>query len=353
MARVRVAVVGVTGYTGAELVRLLTGHPTLELTTVVGRSEVGSRLSEVYPHLGFSSYGSLEVQPFDADRLAREVDVAFLGLPHGAAASHAAQLIERGVRVVDLSADFRLDSLEEFESFYGTHQAPSVRELAVYGLPELHRQRLEGARLIAAPGCYVTATVLASAPLLALGLADPGAGILADCKSGVSGAGRTPAVGSLMAEAGEGMKAYNVVAHRHRPEIEQELARLAGRQVRLTFVPHLAPMSRGILATIYADPSPEAANLDTEGLVERFASFYRGEPFVQVLPPGQLPSTTMTRGSNHCLIGAVVDTRARRLIVVAALDNLVKGASGQAIQALNAAMGWEETRGLSQVPLYP
>lgn len=353
MGRVRVAVVGVTGYTGAELVRLLTTHPHLELTTVVGRSEVGSRLADVYPHLGGSPYGNLVVEAFDADRLATQVEVAFLGLPHGAAASHAAQLVERGVRVVDLSADFRLEDPEAFQAFYGDHQAPGIRDLAVYGLPELHRSRLPDARLIAAPGCYVTATVLAAAPLLALGLADVKAGILADCKSGVSGAGRTPSIGSLMAEAGEGMKAYNVTGHRHRPEIEQELARVAGASVRLTFVPHLAPMSRGILATIYADPSPEAAGLDTHALVGKLAGFYEGEPFVKVLPPGQLPSTTMTRGSNGCLIGAAVDQRAGRLIVLAALDNLVKGASGQAIQALNVAMGWEETAGLGHVPLYP
>lgn len=353
MGRVRVAVVGVTGYTGAELVRLLSDHPSLELATVVGRSEVGNRLSEVYPHLGLSPYGDLLVESFDAERLAREVEVVFLGLPHGAASSHAAELVERGVRVVDLSADFRLESLETFQAFYGEHQAPQIRDRAVYGLPELHREKLAGARLIAAPGCYVTATVLAAAPLLSLGLMDQRAGILADCKSGVSGAGRSPAVGSLFAEAGEGMKAYNVTGHRHRPEIEQELARIAGRAVRLTFVPHLAPMSRGILATIYADPSEAAAGLDTEALVEKLAGFYSGEPFVKVLPAGQLPSTTMTRGSNRCLIGAAVDRRAGRLIVLAALDNLVKGASGQAIQALNVALGWEETRGLTGVPLYP
>lgn len=353
MAKVRVAVVGVTGYTGAELVRLLTGHPELELTMAVGRSEAGKRLDSVFPHLAPSRFGPLVVQPFDAGAVAAAADVAFLGLPHGAAAEHAAQLVEKGVRVVDLSADFRLESEEDFRAFYGEHHAPALQKSAVYGMPELHRSELAGAKLIAAPGCYVTATVLGAAPLLKLGLADERAGILADCKSGVSGAGRTPAVSSLFAEAGEGMSAYKVDAHRHRPEIEQELKRVAGKPVRLTFVPHLAPMSRGILATLYADPTPAAQDLDTAGLVARIAAHYEGEPFVRVLPPGQLPSTTMARGSNYCLIGAAVDRRAGRLIVVSAIDNLVKGASGQAIQALNVALGLPETTGLLQAPLYP
>ena len=350
---VRVAVVGVTGYTGAELLRLIAHHPALSLACAVGRSEVGRPLAAVFPHLATTAAGSLVVQPFDPDAIAAAADVAFLGLPHGAAAEHAAHLVERGVRVVDLSADFRLRDLEDYRAFYGEHRAPALVERAVYGLPELHRAALRGARLVAAPGCYVTATVLAAAPLLARGLADAGAGILADCKSGVSGAGRAPAVGSLFAEVGEGMRAYKVEAHRHRPEIEQELGRVAGGRVRLTFVPHLAPMSRGILATVYADPAPAAASLDTAELVERLAAHYAGEPFVRVLPAGQLPSTTMVRGSNFCLIGAAVDRRAGRLIVVSAIDNLVKGASGQAIQALNCALGLAETAGLEQVPLYP
>jgi N-acetyl-gamma-glutamyl-phosphate reductase len=350
---VRVAVVGVTGYTGAELVRLIAGHPELELTLVVGRSEAGRPLGAVYPHLATTRYGGLTVQAFDADALAAAADVAFLGLPHGAAAVHAAQLIERGVRVVDLSADFRLRSEEDFAAFYGEHGAPALRKMAVYGMPELHRAELRDARLVAAPGCYVTTTVLGAAPLLALGLADERAGILADCKSGVSGAGRTPSVGSLFAEAGEGMSAYKIDAHRHRPEIEQELAQVAGRPVRLTFVPHLVPMSRGILATIYADPTEAARDLDTAGLVDRIARYYEGEPFVRVLPAGQLPSTTMVRGSNFCLIGAAVDRRAGRLVVVSTLDNLVKGASGQAVQALNVVLGLPETMGLLQAPLYP
>lgn len=350
---VRVAVVGVTGYTGAELVRLIAGHPELELTAVVGRSEAGKPLAAVYPHLATTRYAALTVQTFDADGIAAAADVAFLGLPHGAAAEHAVQLVERGVRVVDLSADFRLKSDADFREFYGEHHAPALQKQAVYGMPELHRAELPGARLVAAPGCYVTATVLGSAPLLALGLADERAGILADCKSGVSGAGRTPSVGSLFSEAGEGMSAYKVDAHRHRPEIEQELAHVARKPVRLTFVPHLAPMTRGILATIYADPTDAARDLDTAGLVARIAAHYEGEPFVRVLPPGQLPSTTMVRGSNFCLVGAAVDRRAGRLIVVSAIDNLVKGASGQAVQALNVVLGLPETAGLAHAPLYP
>ncbi len=349
----RVAVVGVTGYTGAELLRLLAGHPTFRLTLALGRSEVGKRLPEVFPQLWASRYRDVVIEAFEPDRVAKEADLAFLGLPHGAAAAHAKELVARGVRVVDLSADFRLTDPAEFRAFYGEHHAPELQAQAVYGLPELHRKELPGARLVAAPGCYVTTTVLGAAPLFALGLADPAYGIVADCKSGVSGAGRSPTVGSLLPEAGESMSAYKVDAHRHRPEIEQELARVAGAKVRLTFVPHLAPMSRGILATIYAEPTAAARGLDTAGLCAKLAAHYDGEPFVRVLPPGQFPAIVHVRGSNHCLLGAVVDARAGRLVVVAALDNLVKGASGQAIQAANVACGLPEDAGLGQSPLFP
>lgn len=351
--KVRVAIVGATGYTGAELVRLLTFHPTLELRQVVGRSEVGRPLAELFPQLHATRFSSLRITAFEPDRLAAEADLVFLALPHGAAAEHAEALVQRGVRVVDLSADFRLKDEAAFRAFYGEPHATALWPQAVYGLPELHRALLPGAKLIAAPGCYVTATVLACAGLFRAGLADPAAGIIADCKSGVSGAGRSAAVGSLFAEVGESISAYKIDAHRHRPEIEQELAFLAGRRVRLTFVPHLVPMSRGILATIYAEPTAKGASLDTAGLVAALADSFAGEPFVKVLPAGQLPSTVHVRGSNVCVIGAAVDPHAQRLVVVAAIDNLVKGASGQAIQAANVALGLPETAGLELPPLFP
>lgn len=347
------AVVGVTGYTGAELIRLLVGHPALDLVAAVGRSEVGKPLASLFPQLHATRLRDLRIETFDPEALAERVDLAFLALPHGAAAEHARPLLERGVRVVDLSADFRLRELAAFQEFYGEHHAPDLLAGAVYGLPELHRASLPGATLIAAPGCYVTAVVLGAAAPFALGLADPAAGVIADCKSGVSGAGRSPAVASLLPEAGEGLAAYSPAAHRHRPEIEQELAHVAGTRVRLTFVPHLAPMSRGILATLYLEPTEAGRGLDTAELVTRLAEHWAGEAFVRVLPPGQLPSTVHVRGSNVCLIGAAVDRRAGRLIIVSALDNLVKGAAGQAIQAANAALVLPETAGLTGAPLFP
>jgi N-acetyl-gamma-glutamyl-phosphate reductase len=347
------AVVGVTGYTGAELIRLLAGHPGLDLVAAVGRAEAGRALAAIFPHLHATRLRDLRVEPFDPEALAARADVVFLALPHGVAADHARPLLARGVRVVDLSADFRLRDLAAFREFYGEHHAPDLLAGAVYGLPELHRASLPGATLVAAPGCYVTAVVLGAAAPFALGLADPAAGVIADCKSGVSGAGRAPAVGSLFPEAGEGIAAYHPAAHRHRPEIEQELAHVAGGPVRLTFVPHLAPMSRGILATLYLEPTAAGRDLDTAGFVARLAERWAGEPFVRVLPAGQLPSTAHVRGSNVCLLGAAVDRRAGRLIVVSALDNLVKGASGQAIQAANVAIGLPESTGLTVAPLFP
>jgi N-acetyl-gamma-glutamyl-phosphate reductase len=350
---IRTAVVGVTGYTGAELLRLLAGHPQFELVAAVGRSEAGRPLAAVFPQLHASRFHGLPIEPFDPASLAARAELVFLALPHGAAAAHARPLLERGVRVVDLSADFRLRDPAAFREFYGEHPAPELVSRAVYGLPELHRARLPGASLVAAPGCYVTAVVLGAAAPFRLGLADPAAGLVADCKSGVSGAGRSPSVASLVPEAGEGLAAYHPSGHRHRPEIEQELAGLAGRPVRLTFVPHLAPMSRGILATLYFEPTAAARDLDTPGLCARLAEHWAGEPFVRVLPPGELPSTAHARGSNVCLVGAAVDRRAGRLVVVSALDNLVKGASGQAIQAANVALGLPETAGLTASPLFP
>jgi N-acetyl-gamma-glutamyl-phosphate reductase len=340
--RIPVAVVGATGYTGAELLRLLAVHPALAVRDVSARKDAGAHIAKVFPH--FTGVYDLTVQEFDAARVAGSCKAAFLALPHAAAQDVAAALVDRGVRVVDLSADFRLRDLAAYKAWYGEHRFPQLVERAVYGLPELHRARIRGAELVAVPGCYPTATVLAAWPALASGLARKDRALIADCKSGASGAGRGASVGSLFCEVGEGTSAYKIAAHRHTPEMEQELG------VPVTFSPHLVPMSRGILATVYLDA---AGDPDPERVHAEYVKAYTSEPFVRVLPLGQLPSTAHVRGSNACHVGLAFDRRAQRIVAVAAIDNLTKGAAGAAVQCLNLALGLEETAGLLQAPLFP
>lgn len=349
-APLRVAVVGAAGYTGVELLRLLLEHPHARIVAVYGRSRVGESIAEIFPSLA----GRLELalRALDVDELADSADVAFLSLPHGESAPVAHALAERGVLVCDLSADLRLRDARVHTEWYGGADADSpLRARAVYGLPERHRAELATARVIAVPGCYPTATILAIAPLLARGLVSPD-GLIVDAKSGVSGAGRTPALAAHFPEAGEGLRPYKVAGtHRHTPEIEQELALAAGRELRLTFTPHLAPMSRGILACVYATPtSPTRAAAEYQAaLVEAYAD----EPFVVVLPPGQLPDTAAVRGSNRAHVAVALDARAGRVLAIAAIDNLVKGAAGQAIQCMNLARGLPERAGLDGAALFP
>lgn len=352
--RVRVAIVGASGYTGAELVRLLLGHPRVELTLVAARRAAGQRLDDVFPHL--RGLAPLPVEAFDAAQVAARADVAFAALPHGESATVVAALRGRGVPTLDLSADFRLHDAEAWALWYGSGEhphhpaAPLLRD-AVYGLPERHRDALRGAGLVAVPGCYPTATILAIAPLLAAGLVSP-AGLVVDAKSGASGAGRSPGPSTHLPEAAEGVRAYKVGgSHRHTPEIEQELSLAAGVELTVLFTPHLLPMSRGILACVYGTPTsaarPAAAYRDA------MLAAYADEPFVDVLPEGALPDTAHVRGSNRAHVQVVHDARTNRVLALSAIDNLVKGASGQAVQCLNLMRGWPETLGLGAAPLFP
>lgn len=353
-ARVPIAVVGASGYTGAELVRLCAGHPRLELAVVCGERSAGSRIEHVFPHL--AGRVSMELEPFDAARVASRAEVVFCALPHGQSATAAAEMVGRGRLVIDLSADFRLRDPGAYAEWYGPHPhpRPDLLEGAVYGLPELHRDELRavkgGARIVAAPGCYPTAAILAVAPLLRRGLlADRS--LVVDAKSGVSGAGRSPGLATHFPEVGEGVRAYKVSGqHRHTPEMEQEMSAAAGRPQVVTFTPQLVPMSRGILACVYGEPrDPSIGEAELRGAM---VDFYRDEPFVTVVEGG-LPDTSHVRGTNRAHVGVHLDRRAGRVLAMAAIDNLGKGAAGQAIQCLNLACGFEETDGLRGVAAFP
>jgi len=345
---IRAIVVGGTGYTGAELVRLILGHPSLELVSIVGNKTAGQSLASVLPSLRGIVDGT--VQPFEPDAIAERADVAFCALPHAASAEAVSALRQRGQTVFDLSADFRLDDLAVYEAWYGKHPVPELLSEAVYGLVELHREELEGADLIAVPGCYPTASTLALAPLVNNGLIRP-EGIVVDAKSGVSGAGRGLSAATHFPETAEGVRAYKAGAHRHGPEIEQELSRLAGAPIQIAFVPHLIPMTRGILATCYAQPS--GSKVTAAACLEAARALYAGSPSVQVLEEGAHPDTLWVRGSNRVHVGYAQDRSSGTLIAMSAIDNLVKGASGQAIQCLNVRFGLPEGAGLEAPAQWP
>jgi len=346
MSKPRVGIINVTGYAGVELARLLTGHPDITLTSVTGRSAAGQALGEVFPHLAGAG--------LDITAEMGEVDFAFAALPHKESAARVSQLIDGGIKVVDISADYRLHDAALYPEWYGfDHPHPNLLKRAVYGLPERYREEIRGASLVANPGCYPTGAILALAPALENGLIEPE--IIIDSKSGVSGAGRTLSLKTHYPEANEDVTAYALDGHRHLPEITQELARLRPEAaLKVSFVPHLIPMTRGILTTAYAPLRPGGIAPDARGameLIELYRQFYDGEPFVRVT--AQPPHTSHTRGSNHCLIHPTLDLRTGRLIVVSAIDNLVKGAAGQAIQNMNLMLGLPETTGLDAPATYP
>jgi N-acetyl-gamma-glutamyl-phosphate reductase len=350
---IRAAVLGASGYTGAEVLRILVGHPAIEVVAVCADRSAGARLSAVFPQ--FRGRLDLELERVDPAALAARADVAFSCLPHGDSARLVAALVEAGVKVVDLSADFRLRDVAEYAAWYGggghEHPAPALLAEAVYGLPERHRAAIRGARLVASAGCFPTAAILALAPLLERGLIGA-RGIIVDAKSGVSGAGRATSLGSHFSEIGESVRAYKVAGgHRHTPEIEQELGRAAGEGLRLTFTPHLIPMVRGILSCGYATPSdPELPAAAYQAALEEA---YRGEPFVDVLGQDALPDTAHVRGSNRAQVAVRLDARAGRVLAISAIDNLVKGAAGQAVQCMNLVLGLSETAGLGGVAMFP
>jgi N-acetyl-gamma-glutamyl-phosphate reductase len=346
--KAKIAVIGASGYSGEELVRLLLGHPRVELAAVTSRQYTGQTLPEVFPR--FAGQSLTFTEP-DAATLAGAAEVVFLALPHGVASEFAQPLLEAGRTVIDLSADFRLNDAEVYEEFYGgNHPAPALLAEAVYGMPELHRSAIHDARLIAAPGCYPTSILLPIVPLLRAGLIKS-TGIIADSLSGVSGAGRNVSKDFLFAECNESLRPYGVPKHRHLSEIEQELSSAAGTGVTLQFTPHLVPVTRGILTTLYLAPTDSfKTEAEQAALAEKisvcYADAYDNEPFIRLLPEGALPDTKHVTHTNRLDLAWRLDRRTGRLIVMSAIDNLVKGASGQAVQCLNALKGWEETTGL-------
>ncbi|MDO6563889.1 N-acetyl-gamma-glutamyl-phosphate reductase [Amphritea sp. 1_MG-2023] len=342
---IKVGIVGGTGYTGVELLRLLANHPEVSVEVITSRSEEGVRIDDMYPNL--RGHYDLQFSVPNVDTLA-QCDAVFFATPHGVAMKMAPELVERGVRVIDLGADFRIKDLELWSQWYGMeHTSPALTAQAVYGLPEINRAAIKEARLIACPGCYPTATQLGFLPLVENGLIDHRR-LIADVKSGVSGAGRGAKVGSLLCESSENMKAYAVAGHRHLPEVKQGLSAAAGRPVGLTFVPHLTPMIRGIHATLYGilkDP--------TDGLQALFEQRYANEPFVDVMPAGSLPETRSVKGANMCRISVFRPQDDDTVVVLSVIDNLVKGAAGQAIQNLNIMFGFDEAEGLRHTGMMP
>ncbi|NCD26017.1 MAG: N-acetyl-gamma-glutamyl-phosphate reductase [Deltaproteobacteria bacterium] len=346
----RVGLVGVTGYTGMELARILLGHPGMRLTQVTSRKEAGKRLAEIYPFLQGTELSDLMITAPDTSFLAANCDLVFLAVPHCTAMEMAAELRAKGARVVDLSADFRLRSKDVYESWYKVeHTRPDLLPEAVYGLPELYADRIVGASLVANPGCYPTSAILALYPALKAGLISP-EDLVVDSKSGTTGAGRKAGVGTLFCEVSDTFRAYNLTKHRHTPEIEQELGLAVGREIRLSFNTHLVPMNRGILTTSYAKL---AAGVDLDRVRDTYTGFYAGKPWVRILPAGVLPETRWVRGTNFCDIGLVTDDRTGRLITVSAIDNLCRGASGQAVANANLMLGLDLSTGLSQAAMMP
>lgn len=341
---IKVGIVGGTGYTGVELLRLLARHPQVELTAITSRGEAGTAVADLFPSLR-GHIGLRFSDPKEANLAA--CDLVFFATPNGVAMQQARSLVDAGVRLIDLAADFRIKDVPLWEKWYGmSHAAPELVAEAVYGLPEQNQAAIRGARLVANPGCYPTAVQLGFMPLLEAGVVDP-LHLIADAKSGVSGAGRKAEVHILFAEAADNFKAYGVSGHRHWPEIKQGLEMMAGANVGLTFVPHLTPMIRGIHATLYGRITGEA---DFQGLFEKR---YAGEPFVDVLPAGSHPDTRSVRAANVCRIALHRPQAGDTLVVLSVIDNLVKGAAGQAIQNMNIMFGLDETLGLEQVPVLP
>jgi N-acetyl-gamma-glutamyl-phosphate reductase len=343
----RVGIIGATGYTGYELIRLLIGHPEAEISILTSRKYAGNPISEVFPSL--RSRIQARCRNLSIEEVAEESDFIFTAVPHKTAMEVVPQLHERGKRVADLSADFRFRDPKVYERWYQPHACPELLEEAVYGLPELHRERIIGARIVGIPGCYPTGALLPLIPLIKQQVISH-KGIVIDSKSGVSGAGRELSLETSFSEVNEGLKAYKVFEHRHCPEIEQELSGLTGHPLSVIFTPHLIPVTRGILTTIYCDLAKKET---TETLLKWVGEFYREEPFIRVCPPGKFPNTLDVRGSNFCDIGLKVDHQRGSLIALSAIDNLMKGASGQAVQNMNIMFGFPEKMGLEVPALYP
>lgn len=342
--KTRVSVFGGTGYTGVELIRLLLNHPNVEIYQITSRNDKGKRVDEIYPSFR-GVLNNILVSPEDADL--KNVDIVFFATPNGIAMNYAEGLIEAGKLVIDLAADFRIKDQGIWEKWYGLeHKSPNLINKAVYGLPEINRDSIKKSKLVANPGCYPTAIQLALIPLLEKKLISS-TNIIADAKSGISGAGRNPELKLLMSEADEDFKAYGIGGHRHLPEIEQNLTYVSGENVKLTFIPHLVPMVRGIFATIYVECIKNFKAKDI------FESYYKDEPFVDIMESNIYPNTKSVRASNFCRISFYKEQDTNRLIIFSVIDNLMKGAAGQAVQNMNIMMDWQETLGLNSVPITP
>lgn len=343
---IKAAVLGATGYAGVELVRLLTMHPQVKIEMLVSHSFAGKKISEVYPN--FRGVLDLECEALDTDKVIKNCDVVFTALPHGASKEVIPKLYEGGIKVIDLSGDFRYDDPDVYEKWYGEpHSDKELLKKSVYGLAELHREEIKNTRLVGNPGCYTTCSILGLAPLVKGGLVDL-KNIIIDAKSGVTGAGRTTGLDYSFCECTENAKAYKIAKHRHTSEIEQELSKLAGEDIMLSFTPHLIPLKRGILSTMYANlKSPKT----TEELIKIYKDFYKDEYFVRVYDSG-LPETNHVAGSNFVDIGLVVDERLGRVVVCSAIDNIGKGAAGQAVQNMNILFDLDEKTGIANPGFY-
>jgi N-acetyl-gamma-glutamyl-phosphate reductase len=345
----KIGIVGASGYTSSELMRLLVKHPEdIKIELATSETYTGQAVTDVLPNL--RGLIELEFSKLEIDQLKNRVEIVFLAVPHKVAMSYAPGILEQGIRVIDFSADYRLKNAKVYEAWYKVeHTSSDLLAEAVYGLPELHREEIRKARLIANPGCYPTGAILASLPLLREELVHLD-GIIVDAKSGISGAGSKPSDTTHFPNREGNIVAYNIGTHRHTPEIEQELSQFAGREITVNFTPHLMPMSRGILSTLYFTLKKD---ISTDSLLEIYHKFYEQEPFVRVLNKGEYPQTKAVYGSNYCDVGLEVDARTKRVIAMSALDNLVKGASGAALQNMNLIAGFEETAGLDFAPLMP
>ncbi len=344
---VNVALIGATGYVGIDIARILKGHPRVNISSAVSQSFVGQKISDVYPNL--RNILDMECEALDIDKICSKSDIVITALPHGASKEVIPRLLEKGKRVIDPSGDFRYKSAAVYEKWYNTkHEMPELLDIAVYGLPELYREKIRDARLVANPGCYPTCSILGMAPLLAGDLVEK-KNIIIDAVSGVSGAGRKSDLAYSFCETTENFKAYGVTTHRHTSEIEQELSLLAGEEIAVSFTPHLAPFKRGMMSTIYANLKSDKT---TAQIVEAYKEYYKGEFFVRVLNEGKLPEVKYVSGSNFIDIGLAVDERLGRVIVMSCQDNLGKGAAGQAVQNLNIMCGFPETTGLDHSGLY-
>ncbi len=343
----KVGIIGATGYTGLELLRCLLYHPEVEVTIATSRQFVGKKVSALFPFL--KEYNNLTLSPLDPDRIAKQTDIVFTALPHQVSMEVVSFFIKKGKKVIDLSADFRLKDPTVYEAWYGPHKAKELLALAVYGLPEIYSKKIRGATLVANPGCYPTTAILALAPFLSKGVIELN-NIIIDAKSGVSGAGRGAKLATHFCEVNENMEAYKVCNHRHTPEIEQELTQLAGKVVKVTFVPHLIPISRGMFTTVYARLIKAITSETAHRLM---TDYYKNKPFIEVLPPENVPKTIFVRGTNICQLGVKVDKKSSTIVIMAAIDNLAKGASTQAIQNMNLMLHFPEEMGLKTLPVFP